>query len=158
MRNWPYAAALLSDAEKSRVAGRFAVAPMPAAPEGRPTAALGGAQLAINANSDDPEAAWAVIAYLTHAERMRARAHAIGQYPPRPSLYEGDALAGALAVAPSQALAIIEGARPRPVTPRYSELSEILQIRLHECLTGGPEPEAALRMAADEMRRRLERR
>ena len=31
MRNWPYAHPLLSDAERSRVAGRFDVAPMPAA-------------------------------------------------------------------------------------------------------------------------------
>ncbi|HVQ12019.1 MAG TPA: extracellular solute-binding protein, partial [Vicinamibacterales bacterium] len=40
MRNWPYAYALLQDPEQSRVAGRFGIAPMPAATGGSPTAAL----------------------------------------------------------------------------------------------------------------------
>ena len=35
-------------------AGRFSVAAMPAGPGGRPTAALGGAQLAINATPNTP--------------------------------------------------------------------------------------------------------
>ena len=48
----------MQDSAESRVAGRFAVAPMPAAPGGHPTAAFGGAQLAINAFSTEPEAAW----------------------------------------------------------------------------------------------------
>ena len=34
MRNWPYAVPLLNDPAQSAVAGRFAVAPMPAAPGG----------------------------------------------------------------------------------------------------------------------------
>ncbi|MGH7719603.1 MAG: extracellular solute-binding protein, partial [Gemmatimonadaceae bacterium] len=51
MRNWPYASGLLRDSSASRVAGRFSIAPMPATPGGRPTATLGGAQLAINAHS-----------------------------------------------------------------------------------------------------------
>ncbi|HKG33699.1 MAG TPA: extracellular solute-binding protein, partial [Gemmatimonadales bacterium] len=48
MRNWPYAVGLMRDSSLSRVAGRFSVGAMPAGPGGRPTAALGGAQLAIN--------------------------------------------------------------------------------------------------------------
>ncbi|NIR44639.1 MAG: extracellular solute-binding protein, partial [Gemmatimonadetes bacterium] len=55
MRNWPYAYPLMQDSSESRVAGRFAVAPMPAAAHGTPTAALGGSQLAINANCEHPE-------------------------------------------------------------------------------------------------------
>jgi multiple sugar transport system substrate-binding protein len=60
MRNWPYAYPLMEDGADSKVAGRFAVAPMPAASSGEPTAALGGSLLAINARSEHPEAAWAV--------------------------------------------------------------------------------------------------
>ena len=54
MRNWPYAWTLLQDESRSRVARRFAVAPFPAGEGGRPAAALGGAQLAINAASAHP--------------------------------------------------------------------------------------------------------
>ena len=41
MRNWPYAYGLMQDSSASKVAGRFSVAAMPAAPGGSPAAALG---------------------------------------------------------------------------------------------------------------------
>lgn len=157
MRNWPYAYALLSDSAQSRVAGRFAVAPMPAAPGGRPTAALGGAQLAVNAYTEHPDAAYAVIEYLTRPEQMLERARVVGQYPTRPALYDDPALAASLAIEPAAARAIIARAEPRPVTPVYTQLSELLQVRLHRALTGQQEPAAALADAAREMRALLER-
>lgn len=157
MRNWPYAYPLMESPSQSRIHGKFAAALMPAAPEGRPTAALGGSQLAINAQSAHPRAAYAVIEYLTRPEQMLERARVAGQYPPRPALYRGETLAGALAVPPLQALRIIESAVPRPVTPVYTELSEILQIHLHRALTRQEAPREALRKAANAMRRLLER-
>jgi multiple sugar transport system substrate-binding protein len=157
MRNWPYAAALLQHPRESQVAGKFAVTAMPAAPTGSPTAALGGSQLAINANSDHPQDAYAVIDYLTQPEQMLERARLVGQYPPRPVLYEGEVLAGAFAVPPEQVRQIIERAVPRPVTPVYTELSEILQIALHRVLTQQQEPAVALAEAARAMRELLEK-
>jgi multiple sugar transport system substrate-binding protein len=157
MRNWPYAAAFLQDRPESQVAGKFAVAPMPAVPSGSSTAALGGSQLAINVNSDYPQAAYKVIEYLTQPEQMLERARLVGQYPPRPALYEDIALAEVLAVPPAQIRGIIERAVPRPVTPVYTELSEILQIRLHRALTRQQEPAEALTEAARAMRELLEK-
>jgi multiple sugar transport system substrate-binding protein len=157
MRNWPYAYPLLQERSRSKVAGRFGVAPMPAGPGGHPTAALGGSQLAINAHSDVPEAAWKVIEFLTQPAQMLERAGSLGQYPPRPSLYARAELADALPIAPSQARAIIERAVARPPTPLYSELSETLQIRLHRALSGQQTPREALTEAAREMRARLRR-
>ena len=157
MRNWPYAAALLQDRAESQVAGRFAVAPMPASPGGSPTAVLGGSQLAINANSNHPHAAYAVIAYLLQPEQMRERAQVVGQYPPRTTLYQDNALPNALAVPPEQVRRVIEQAVPRPITPVYAELSEILQIRLHRALTRQQEPADALADAARAMRELLEK-
>ena len=157
MRNWPYAYALMQDSTASRVAGRYAVATMPAAPGGHPTATLGGAQLAINANSDHPEAAWAVVEYLTRPEQMLERARVVGQFPTRPALYDDPALARALTIPPAEAREVIEHAVPRPVTPVYTELSEILQIDLHRALTRQQEPAAALAHAAREMQALLDR-
>ena len=157
MRNWPYAYPLMEDTASSRVAGKFAVAPMPAASGGAPTAALGGAQLAINANCDHPEAAYRVIEYLTRPEQMLERAQVVGQYPTRPALYDDPALARALAADPQQARRIIEHATPRPVTPVYTQLSGILQIRLHRALTRQQTPRDALEAAAREMRDLLEK-
>jgi multiple sugar transport system substrate-binding protein len=157
MRNWPYAFALLADSSRSRVAGRYAVAPMPAEPGGTHTATLGGAQLAINAWSEHPEAAWQVVDYLTRPEQMRERAQAIGQFPTRPALYDDPALTAALAVPPAQALAVIRRATPRPVTPVYTQLSGMLQIHLHRVLTLQASPQAALDAAAREMQALLDR-
>jgi multiple sugar transport system substrate-binding protein len=158
MRNWPYAYPLMEDAADSKVAGCFAVAPMPAASSGEPTAALGGSLLAINARSRHPEAAWAVIEFLTRPEQMRDRAMQAGQYPPRRSLYlEGSALQGRLAIPLGAIRQVIERARSRPVTPIYSELSGLLQIRLHEALSGQRDPAEALSLAASEMRELLAR-
>jgi multiple sugar transport system substrate-binding protein len=157
LRNWPYAYPLLDRPGESRVAGRFAIAPMPAAPGGEPTAALGGAQLAINAHSRHPKAAWRLIAELTSPARMLERAQVVGQYPARRSLYSDPRLAEALAADPAQVLNIVERARPRPVTPVYTELSEILQIHLHRALAGQTEPKPALVQAAREMERVLAR-
>ncbi len=157
MRNWPYAYPLMQDPDESRVAGRFAVTTMPARSGLAPGAALGGSQLAINANSEQPEAAWDLIEFLTRPEQMLERARALGQYPPRPSLYEEGALLGALPVPPAQARLLIERAIPRPVTPVYTELSEGLQVWLHRALSGQARPREALAEAAREMRALLAR-
>jgi len=155
MRNWPYAYASLDDARDSRVAGKFGVAPMPAGPGGRPTAALGGSQLAINAFSDQPDAAYALIEYLLEPEQMIERASKVGELPSRPSLYETSALTGALKIPPADARRIIEQAVARPATPVYAQLSEVLQVSLHRALTRQQEPRVALADAARSMRAML---
>ncbi|HWN17677.1 MAG TPA: ABC transporter substrate-binding protein [Gemmatimonadales bacterium] len=157
MRNWPYAFPLMEDSAESRVAGKFAVAPMPAGPGGTHTAAIGGAQLAINRRTEYPEAAWAVIDYLTQPEQMRERAEVVGQFPTRTALYDDPELASGLAIPPATVRRIIEYSVPRPVTPIYTQLSEILQINLHRALTRQAEPAAALARAQAEMQRVLNR-
>jgi len=157
MRNWPYAAGPMQDTAESKVAGRFAVAPMPAGPGGHPTAAFGGAQLAINAFSSEAEAAWLVIEYLTRPGQMLERAQVVGQFPTRTASYDDPALAAALEIPPTQAREIIEAAVPRPVTPVYTQLSEILQIQLHRALSRQAEPRDALARAAAEMQELLDR-
>lgn len=157
MRNWPYAYALLEDRSQSTVVDRFAVTPMPGGPGGMPTAALGGSALAVNARSEHPTAAYQLIDYLLQPEQMIERARIAGQFPTRPALYQTPALADALTIPPADALRVIEQAVPRPVTPVYSELSEILQIALHRALTRQQEPGPALREAAAAMRALLAR-
>lgn len=152
MRNWPYAHALLERAADSRVAGRVGMAPMPAGPGGVPTATLGGSQLAINARTRHARDAYALIAYLTAPEQMLERARVVGQYPSRLALYETPVLEAALGVPVADLRRIVARATPRPITPVYTELSEILQIQLHRALTHQAEPAAALTAAAAQMR------
>jgi multiple sugar transport system substrate-binding protein len=157
MRNWPYAWALLQDRTQSAVADRFAVAPFPADEGGRPAAALGGAQLAVNRWSRHPELAEALARYLTAPEQMLERARFAAQLPARRSLYDDRALAEALPIPLEQVRAALDAAVARPVTPAYTELSEILQVELHRALSGQDTPAAALRRAAADMRAVLAR-
>lgn len=160
MRNWPYPVAAMSDTAQSKVAGKFAVSPMPksaTAPAGHSTAALGGAQLAINAYAEHPDAAYKLIAYLTAPEQMLARAQAVGQYPTRPALYNDPRMRGAISIPLDDARRAIESATPRPVTPIYTELSEILQIELHRALVRQAEPQDALNSAAARINKLIDR-
>ena len=157
MRNWPYASALLQDPVQSSVRGRFAVSSMPAGPGGVPTAALGGAALAINARSRQRDRAYALIEFLLAPEQMLERARVAGQFPTRPALYDSPELEAALSVSAADARSVIERAVARPVTPVYSELSELLQISLHRALTRQQEPREALAEAAAAMRALLVR-
>jgi multiple sugar transport system substrate-binding protein len=52
---------------------------------------------------------------------------------------------------------VIERAVPRPVTPVYTQLSEILQVQLHRALTKQIAPAPALAEAAKEMQQLLDR-
>jgi len=150
MRNWPYALPLV-DGEGSRVAGRVGVAPVPGTRPDRGAAALGGSQLAINAESANPEGSFRLISYLTHPERMLERARATGQLPPRRDLYDDPRLQAHLPAPAERMREIVEAAVPRPPTPAWTQLSEILQIHLHRALAGQTDPDAALASAAREM-------
>jgi multiple sugar transport system substrate-binding protein len=132
---------------------------MPASGErgGHSTAALGGAQLAINAYSESPDSAYRLIEYLTAPEQMLERAQAVGQYPTRSALYSDPRLRGAIAIPLDDARRAIESATPRPVTPIYTELSEILQIELHRALVRQADPQDALNSAARRIDALIER-
>jgi multiple sugar transport system substrate-binding protein len=156
MRNWPYAAALIRDDPRSPAAGHFALAAMPH-DGGRSASVLGGAQLAINARSRQPNEAWELVRYLTSPEQMVERARVAGQFPPRPSVYEGGELKDALPMTPAEAKELIEQAVLRPTTPVYTQLSGVLQVHLHRALTRQEEPDEALSHAAKEMRQLLTR-
>ncbi|HEX3702675.1 MAG TPA: ABC transporter substrate-binding protein [Vicinamibacterales bacterium] len=157
MRNWPYAYALMEDPAQSRVAGHFAVAPMPGGPGGRASGALGGSTLAINAFSDQPDEAYQLIDFLLQPEQVIERARVAGQFPSLRALYDDGALGHILQIPPAEAKRLIAAAVPRPVTPVYTELSAILQVSLHRALTRQQEPREALHDAASAMRALLAR-
>jgi trehalose/maltose transport system substrate-binding protein len=64
MRNWPYAYSL-GQATGSKVAGKFAVAPLPHGAGGNSVATVGGWQLAVSKYSKHPDAAIEFVRYMT---------------------------------------------------------------------------------------------
>jgi multiple sugar transport system substrate-binding protein len=150
MRNWPYAYALMQQ-PGSRVRGRFGVSALPAAPGGRSASALGGSQLAVSAFSDQPQLAYRLIAFLTEPAQMLERARVAGELPARRSLYATRELASVLPFDAAQLEQILSHAVARPATPVYAELSDILQVHLHRCLSGQENSARALHQATREI-------
>lgn len=147
MRNWPYAWALAQSEEKgSKVAGKVGICPLPHPQNGVPAACLGGWNLAVSRFSEHPSEAVQFIKFLTSYEVQKEFAVEGGRLPTRKRLYEDEEVLGECPHYRDLYEAFIS-ARPRPVTPYYSKLSDILQIEIHQALIGTKIPHEALRSA-----------
>ncbi len=149
MRNWPYAFGELQK-EGSAVRGRVGIAPLPTASGEAGAGALGGWQLAINARIDPTRRAAAIelVRALTSTEANVRFARAYGRNPPRRSAYEAPGMEPFTALLP-----MLERASPRPVTPYYGMVSDILQSEFSAAISGVRSPEDALRRAQQQVDR-----
>lgn len=92
MRNWPYAWATLA-APGSKVAGKVGVAPLPRdRADTRSASVLGGWQLGVSAYSRHPEAATALVRWLSSPEVQLWRARVGSYLPAARAAYEDEAL------------------------------------------------------------------
>ncbi|MGQ5636932.1 MULTISPECIES: ABC transporter substrate-binding protein [unclassified Streptomyces] len=148
LRNWPYAYALAS-AKGSRVAGKIGAVPIPG-PDGPGTSVLGGSDLAVNSHTRHPDSAARLIAYLTSAPVQR-QVLTRGSLPPvRAALYEDPALIRRFPYLPTLRTAVLT-ARPRPKSPRYDQVSLVVQAVMQDALTGRETPGQAVRRLAREL-------
>ncbi|UCH53826.1 MAG: ABC transporter substrate-binding protein [Pseudomonadota bacterium] len=153
LRNWPYAWQLFEQ-EGSAVRGKVGVSVLPHFPGQRSAATLGGWQLGVSKFSKHPQAAEQLVKFLTSSGAQRVLALAYGYNPPRHALYQDGEL---LAVQPHLRTleTVYAHARPRPVTPHYVRLSQILQAEFSAAVTGVKTPGEALASAQREARQRL---
>lgn len=135
MRNWPYAYALGNDATKSKVAGKFDITSLPYGGSGTVGhSCIGGWNLAINAYSKYPDAAWEFIKFLLQPDAQKKLAINASLTGTLESIYtDSDVLA-------KQPLfrnlgPILKNALPRPVSPKYSDVSDAVQRYIHQALT-----------------------
>jgi len=149
MRNWPYAYALMEQSG-SQVKGKFAVLPPLHSRKARPVAVFGGGALGINAFSRYPDAAAKLVRFLLQPENLRNRALALGMLPPLKSLYTDPALTAKFPYL-SRLREVFFTARPRPITPLYSFISDILRLHFSRALTRQETPEQALRRGQAEI-------
>jgi multiple sugar transport system substrate-binding protein len=151
MRNWPYAWSLFQ-AEDSPLRNRVGIAAVPGSPGHPGVPTLGGWHLGINRFSKYPQLAWELIAFLTSAESQRHLSAAGGLKPTRVSVYHD---ARVQQDDPSLALffPLLQSARPRPVTPFYLMLSQVLQGEISAAVTGIKPVDEALRDAERQIQR-----
>ncbi|MFF4542534.1 ABC transporter substrate-binding protein [Streptomyces aureus] len=148
LRNWPYAYVSAS-APGSAVAGKVGAVPLPG-PDGPGTSVLGGSNLAVNALARHPDSAARLIAYLT-SERVQRQVLTKGALPPvRADLYEDPGLVREFPYLPTLRAGVLAAA-PRPKSPRYDQVSLVVQAVVHDAMTGRQTPEAAVRRLAREL-------
>lgn len=135
-RNWPYLQASSEDEEKSKVAGNVGVTMLPAGDEGV-ASTLGGWMGAINRYTDHPEEAWEFLKFMTGPEGQKITATVGGSAPTLKDLYDDEEVkeSGALFSNPDF-VETLENAVPRPVSPIYPKVSDIMQIELSKALAG----------------------
>ncbi|WP_405580577.1 ABC transporter substrate-binding protein [Streptomyces sp. NBC_01092] len=148
LRNWPYAYVGAS-AKGSPVAGKIGAVPLPG-PDGPGTSVLGGSNLAVGAHTEHPDSAARLLAYLT-SERVQRQVLTRGALPPvRADLYEDPELIREFPYLPTLRESVLTAA-PRPKSPRYDQVSLVVQAVVHDAMTGRETPEAAVRRLAREL-------
>src|SRR5215212_3817102 len=138
MRNWPFVYGLLSDPETSQVKpDQVDIAPLPVANEGdRSFSGLGGWNFMVNATSEEKlDQIWTFIEYMSAPQQQRAFALESARLPTLKSLYEDEEVLSKLPVAELGREAL-ESARPRPVSPYYSDMSLAMAEQFNASLKG----------------------
>ncbi len=149
MRNWPYAWNLF-ERSGSAVQGKVGVTTLPTFPSFASAATLGGWQLGINRHSRHPKEAESLIRFLTSSEVQMKMALKIGYKPTRKALYQDPELIAAQPFMTSL-YSVFLSARPRPVSPYYLMLSQVMQPEFSAALVGLKTPDEALRDAQFQM-------
>ncbi|WP_204103958.1 MULTISPECIES: ABC transporter substrate-binding protein [Spirulina sp. CCY15215] len=153
LRNWPYVAGLTS---QSDLAGKFALKPMVHQPEYESGTCQGGWGLGMSATTKHPEEAWRVIEFISSEEIQREFVLETGYLPSRRSLFNDPAIVAKYSYYP-QFLEVVEKSALRPPIAQYAQASDILQRYLSSALTNTMSAEKAMKAAAAETRRLLER-
>lgn len=148
LRNWPYAYVGAS-AKGSPVSGKIGAVPLPG-PDGPGRSVLGGSNLAVSTHARHPDSAARLIAYLT-SERVQRQVLTRGALPPvRADLYEDPGLVREFPYLPTLRQSV-RTAAPRPESPRYDQVSLVVQAVVHDAMTGRETPASAVRRLAREL-------
>ncbi len=152
MRNWPYAMTLMSG-KNSSVREKFSIAPLPGKGDNlKSKATLGGWQLAISSYSKYPSESFEVINFLTTPDQQNFKAINAGQSPTRKSCYKDKSVMASNPLMP-ELFDILSNTCPRPVHPRYNEISRIMQREIHLTLEGKQDGEISVKNMLEEIKR-----
>jgi multiple sugar transport system substrate-binding protein len=154
-RNWPYAWAL-HQSPGSPVRGKVGVASLPGPKAGKAAPALGGYHVGVSVFSDKMEAAKRFAGFITSREVQKTLTLQLGWNPGRSDLYENPEV-----LAKNPYFAELKGefrtARPRPIVPYYTQVSELTRRYLSAVLSREKSPREAINEAQEALVR-LERR
>jgi multiple sugar transport system substrate-binding protein len=150
MRNWPYAYSL-GNASGSKVAGKFDIHSIPYGGSNTTGhSCVGGWNMAINAYSKNPDASWSFIKYMLSAPAQKVLAIKGSFTPALQSVYNDPEVQSKQPLF-TKLQPILQNALPRPVSPVYPDLSNIVQTHVHQALTKAVSPADALSALQSEL-------
>jgi multiple sugar transport system substrate-binding protein len=141
LRNWSYVWKIAQSEAESKVVDQVAVVPLPHFPDKKSAAALGGYQYGINASSKKREAAVEFVRWMSSPETQLRFATQLGLCPTRAAVFERPEI-GTEQPFMQQLKDVFLGAIPRPVTPKYPQVTLALQSAVSTALTNGKVEEA----------------
>jgi multiple sugar transport system substrate-binding protein len=154
LRSWPRVYAVANDPTQSSVVGKFDVHPMLYDPAHANIghSCIGGWQLAINAFISDEKkaAAWEFIKYMLTYDVQKMGAMGASWAVTLQSIYDDPEVLQKVPLF-KQLKPILQTALPRPVTPKYTDVTQAIQLHVHQALEGTKSPADALNELAAEL-------
>jgi multiple sugar transport system substrate-binding protein len=136
LRNWSYTYALAQDPKESTVVDKVGVAPLPHFAGGTSSACLGGYQYGVNAATKNREAAIDFLTWMSSPATQLRFALRTGFAPSRPDVFDDPQL-GKEQPFMKQLKGVFTGATPRPVTPKYAQVTLAIQSGVSRALVSG---------------------
>ncbi len=156
MRGWSEYAPQ-AEGPESKIKGLWGVRPLVSAQGKKPAACLGNWNLAINAFSKNPDAAWKVMEYMVSPEAQKALTLGRSVAPSLKSTY-GDKEVISSSVTIPILVEAFNSAKARPVTPVYPQISsDAIQENLSKALTRQITPKEAVKNMADTAKKLLDK-
>jgi multiple sugar transport system substrate-binding protein len=149
LRNWSYVWKIAQDKANSSVVDKVGVVPLPHFPNKKSAACLGGYQYGVNASSKNKEAAIEFLRWMSSPETQLRFATQIGLCPTRSAVLDDPKIAQEQPFM-QQLKSVFIGAIGRPVTPKYPQVTLVLQSEVSRALTSG-NVKAALQTAKDKI-------
>ncbi|HET9764350.1 MAG TPA: ABC transporter substrate-binding protein [Casimicrobiaceae bacterium] len=142
-QNWGYFWNRVENDADTKVKGKVGVTTLPADKGGRSATCIGGWQVAVSAFSKHKAEAVAFARYLSSPEVSKTMAILASNLPVFPQVYKDPDV---LKANPwfAEALPVVEGAKSRPVTPRYTEVSDAIRSNMNAYLSGTKTTDTAL--------------
>jgi len=140
---WGYTWNRLQNDDDSKVKGKIGVTTLPHDSGGKSATCIGGWQLAVSAYSKNKAEAVKFARWLSTPEVSKMQAILASHMPVFPSVYKDPDV---LKANPwfADALPVVEGAKSRPVTPRYPQVSDVIRSNMNAYLAGTKTTDVAL--------------
>jgi multiple sugar transport system substrate-binding protein len=156
-RNWPYMYEVAGDPEMSKITlNQVGVSPLPVSEEQSQSAGcLGGWNMLISASSEMQDEAWEFVRFMTSEESQKMQTFSASTLPTLHKLYDDREILKEVPVVALSKTAL-QNARPRPVSPYYSQMSRTMAQQFNNVLTGATSPRESVETLQSELQQIIE--